>query len=140
MRLAGLAQDGLQEDKMQCTVFLHARQRAVTDASRKFSLHLACEGCRVIPSGWQSSWSEKLKRAKGLERNLSSLSLLNSSAQTFFLPETWETSRATECACDQEATRRRKRLSGQAVEKSLLTPASVRVLSEPAGMAKERYL
>ena len=29
---------------------------------------------------------------------------------------------------------------GQAVEKSLFTPASVGVLSEPAGIAKERYL
>ena len=71
--------------------FTHSRQRAVTEASRKFSLQLACEGCSVMPSGWQSSRSEKLKRAKGLERNLSSLSLLSSSAQTFFLPETWET-------------------------------------------------
>ena len=91
-------------------------------------------------SGWQSSLSEKLKRARGLKRNLSSLSLLSSSAQTFFLPETWETSRAAEWACDHEATRWRKRLRGQGVEKSLLTPASVGVLSEPAGMAKERYL
>ena len=73
-----------------------------------------------MPSGWHSCRSEKLKRAEGLERNLSSLSLLSSSAQTFFMPETWETSRATEWACDQEATRRRKRLSGQAVEKRLL--------------------
>ena len=94
----------------------------------------------MIISGWQSSLSEKLKRAKGLERNLSSFFLLSLSAQTFFLPETWEASRATEWACDHDATRRRKRLSGQAVEKSLLTPASVGVLSEPAGMAKERYL
>ena len=93
-----------------------------------------------MPSGWQSCPSEKLKRARGLERNLSSLSLLSSSAQTFFFPETWETSRATEWACDHDATRRRKRLRGQAVEKSLFTHASVGVLSEPAGMAKDRYL
>ena len=26
---------------------------AVDDASRKFSRHLACEGCRAMPSGWQ---------------------------------------------------------------------------------------
>ena len=75
---------------------LHSRHRAAKDASRKFSLHLACEGCSVMPSGWQSSLREKLKRAEGLDLNLSSLSLLSSSAQTFFLPETWETSRATE--------------------------------------------
>ena len=93
-----------------------------------------------MPSGWQSWLSVKLTRAKGFERNLSSLSLLSSSAQTFFFPDTWETSKATEWACDQEATRGRKRLSGQAVEKSLFTPASVGVLSEPVGMAKERYL
>ena len=51
----------------------------------------------------------------------------------FFCPDTCNTSRATECACDQEATRRRKRLRGKAVENSLLTPASVRVLSERGG-------
>ena len=37
-------------------------------------------------------------------------------------------------------TRRRKRLSGQAVEKSLTTSALVGVSSEPAGIVKERYL
>ena len=65
-----------------------------------------------MPSGWHSCRSEKLKRAKGLEqkRRGKPAGLQN--------------------ACDQEATRRRKRLSGQAVEKSLLTPASVGVLSE----------
>ena len=107
--------------------------------STKFSLHLAWGGCSVMPSGWHSWLSVRLKRAKGVERNLSSLSLLSSSAHTFFFPEMWETSQDTEWAWDQEATRRRKRLSGQAVENSLFTPASVGVLSEPAGMAKERY-
>ena len=77
----------------------------------------------MMASGWHSCFRENLKRARGLERNLSSLSWLSSSAHTFFFPETCETSRATEWACDQEATRRRKRLSGQAVEKSLLTRA-----------------
>ena len=90
--------------------------------------------------GWHSWLREKVKRAEAFDLNLRRLSLLSSSAQTFFLPETWETSKATECACDQEATRRRKRLRGQAVEKSLLTPASVGVLSEPAGIAKDIYL
>ena len=37
-----------------------------------------------MPSGWHSWLSVKRKRAKGLERNLSSLSLLSSSAHTFF--------------------------------------------------------
>ena len=72
-----------------------------------------------MPFGWHSCCNVKLKRAKGFERNLSSLSLLSSSAQTFFFPETWETCKATERARDH---------------KSLFTPASVGVLSE------QRYL
>ena len=68
-----------------------------------------------MPSGWHNWLSVRLKRAKGLERSLWSLSLLSSSAHTFFFPEMWETSQDTEWAWDQEATRRRKRLSGQAV-------------------------
>ena len=51
----------------------------VTD-STKFSLHLAWGGCNVMPSGWHNWLSVKLKRVKGFERNLSSLSLLSSSA------------------------------------------------------------
>ena len=97
---------------------------AQVTASTKFSRHLAWGGCNVMPFGWHSCCNAKLKRAKGFERNLSSLSLLSSSAQTFFFPETWETCKATERARDQQATRGRKRLSGQAVEKSLFTPAS----------------
>ena len=73
-----------------------------------------------MPSGWHSWLSVILKRVKGFERNLSSLSLLSSSAHAFFFPDTWETSRATEWARDQEATRRRKRLSGQACGEELI--------------------
>ena len=117
---------------------LSARKTVHAAESKKISLHLAEGGCNVMHSGWQSSERLNLKRAASFDLKRSRQSLLSSSAHTFFFPETWETKSETECACDQEATRRRKRLSGQAVEKSLLTPASVGVLSEPAGMANER--
>ena len=41
---------GLQQNRQRRAV-LHSLQGAVDDASRKFSRHLACEGCSAIPSG-----------------------------------------------------------------------------------------